>query len=674
MQQISFFNDLKDLSPFFWNKDQSIKLYNDFTPTVGHFFFKKSKKKPGEQKRIYLCLFKNNLIMSKTKEWLKSYKSLDLTKNFVTLTRLTGLNGAFRYGFKLSYNKKQIEILAKDSHEMDNFLYRLKKHVVQNDFKGRYELKDKLGAGSYAEVFVIEDKLTHTKYAGKVFNLDSLKSSQSSKAVIMNEIVIQRHMEHENIVKLHEVCEADNQVILIQELVEGRRLLDYVIQNSPLPEKKCIFLMKQLLEAAIYVHATGFMHRDLKLENIMITGEEEGNEKLQVKILDFGLAAQSDNSDFLKKSGTPGYVAPEVFAVETYNNKVDVFSLGVILYTMLCGKSPFVGPDRKTVLNLNRKCEYNMRGRAWTKISSNAKDLVSRMMEADPSKRYSCKEALEHPWFTLVYLNGVQPVINNPKFMVLSNQHIFASRQNSPNQLNSGNNTPSNNQKSATDRTFEQVKHTADARVASTLETGRSQSTRIFDIHRRNGIFQNQNLLQIPNHLHLQNPVSNAMLSSAGSNEEKTEVSSVDDGINKSSIKTFYKISLGSNQGSSAFELNMSEKKKTYGQSTTLDQEVAKENPDIKDIVITYKGGDSLKKGYPYGDSSMVAQMYVNAYGVPSLDGIPETKDDNKQSCDATFEGAIDCEAQIPKSGMVFKALNQEFRAILTGRRREIPV
>ena len=150
----------------------------------------------------------------------------------------------------------------------------------------------------------------------------------------------------------------------------------------------------------------------------------------------------------------------------------------------------------------------------------------------------SCKNPFHFFSFKILYKVFLIP-LNDHFFVlffvrVLSNQHIFASRQNSPNQLNSSINTPTNNQKSATDRTFEQLKPLGvEGAVRSTLETGRTQSTRIFDIQRRNGIFQNQNLLQIPYQIHLNNPVSAAMLSSAGSNEEKTEVSSVDDGINK---------------------------------------------------------------------------------------------------------------------------------------------
>jgi len=193
---------------------------------------------------------------------------------------------------------------------------------------------------------LIEDKLTRTKYAAKIFN-SNLKEAHTSKvtpnfpnktliskAIIMNEVVIQRQLEHEHIVKLHEVCETETKIVIVLEYVEGSRLLDYVIKYSPFTEKKSIIMMKQLLEATIYLHKKGFIHRDLKLENIMIADEGENSDKITLKILDFGLSASADNSDFLKKSGTPGYLAPEIFLAEPYTNKVDVFSLGVVLYTL----------------------------------------------------------------------------------------------------------------------------------------------------------------------------------------------------------------------------------------------------------------------------------------------------------------------------------------------------
>lgn len=150
----------------------------------------------------------------------------------------------------------------------------------------------------------------------------------------MNEIVVQRKMEHENIVKLHEVYESENRIVLVIEYVEGKRLLDYVVQHAPLPEKKAIMLMKQILDATIYIHNLGFIHRDIKLENMMINGEKDNNDNSTIKMLDFGLSVSADNVEFLKRSGTPGYVAPEIFLGELYTCKVDVFSIGVILYTM----------------------------------------------------------------------------------------------------------------------------------------------------------------------------------------------------------------------------------------------------------------------------------------------------------------------------------------------------
>lgn len=145
---------------------------------------------------------------------------------------------------------------------------------------------------------------------------------------------MQRQLDHPHIVKLHEIHEYDGKVVIVLEYAEGRRMLDYVMEHAPFPEKKCVLLMKQLLEATIYIHSHGIIHRDIKLENTIVTRENDGGDAPCLKILDFGLAVAVDNTSFLKKSGTPGYVAPEVFQSDVYGTKIDVFSLGVVLYTM----------------------------------------------------------------------------------------------------------------------------------------------------------------------------------------------------------------------------------------------------------------------------------------------------------------------------------------------------
>jgi len=133
---------------------------------------------------------------------------------------------------------------------------------------------------------------------------------------------------------LHEVFETPSHIILVMEYAKGERLIDYVIEHSPLPEKEAMIIMKELLEGLVHLHSLDILHRDLKLENIMMYKEKKDSERITLKLIDFGLSVKSNNIELFKRSGTPGYVAPEVLLAETYDTLVDVFSAGVILFTM----------------------------------------------------------------------------------------------------------------------------------------------------------------------------------------------------------------------------------------------------------------------------------------------------------------------------------------------------
>jgi len=137
----------------FWSKDNIVTDNKRLNLSTGCFFNKKSKKKFGELKSLYLYIHKNYLIASKNKEWTsKQYKSVDLSKNFVILQRLPASSGKYSSGIALSYNKKRIELYTKTTDELNQFIYQLKKSVIQVNFEELYTLENKLGSGSYADV------------------------------------------------------------------------------------------------------------------------------------------------------------------------------------------------------------------------------------------------------------------------------------------------------------------------------------------------------------------------------------------------------------------------------------------------------------------------------------------------------------------------------------------
>jgi len=141
-----------------------------------------------------------------------------------------------------------------------------------------------------------------------------------------------RKLEHDNIIKLFEVYESDNHIYLVLELLHGGELFDRIVRKGQYSEKDACVLMRNLLSALAYMHSKGFMHRDLKPENLILKDNEND---WDIKIADFGLSTVIKCEEFLfKRCGTPGYVAPEILADEKYDEKVDVFSAGVILYIL----------------------------------------------------------------------------------------------------------------------------------------------------------------------------------------------------------------------------------------------------------------------------------------------------------------------------------------------------
>lgn len=141
-----------------------------------------------------------------------------------------------------------------------------------------------------------------------------------------------RKLGHENIIKLYEVHESDSFIYLVLELLRGGELFERIVKKGIYTEKDAAILMKKLLSALDFMHSKGIMHRDIKPENLIL---KDMDNNYDVKIADFGLATIVQQNEYLfRRCGTPGYVAPEILADERYDQKVDVFSAGVILYIL----------------------------------------------------------------------------------------------------------------------------------------------------------------------------------------------------------------------------------------------------------------------------------------------------------------------------------------------------
>lgn len=216
------------------------------------------------------------------------------------------------------------------------------------------------------------------------------------------------------------------------DYVKGEELLDYIVKHQKLKESEASTIIEQLLRSIKYIHSKGIIHRDLKPENMMINPET-----LKLKLIDFGLSSYflEDNS-LHTKVGTPTYAAPEVILGD-YSKEADLWSVGIICYVMLTGCPPFQADNMKALFQsiVNANTPYYVSD--WKHVSKEAKEFVKGLIVADPEKRMTVDEALNHPWIQhrKKYDNKIEPevfeklskfkvpdILKKEVFLILANQ------------------------------------------------------------------------------------------------------------------------------------------------------------------------------------------------------------------------------------------------------------
>ncbi|KAI6214109.1 Protein kinase domain-containing protein [Aphelenchoides besseyi] len=228
-------------------------------------------------------------------------------------------------------------------------------------------------------------------------NASTKKALKGKEESLENEIKVLRKLRHANIVQLYDTYEERAYVYLVMELVTGGELFDRIVQKGSYTERDASNLIKQVLEAVSFMHNNGVVHRDLKPENLLYYNEDEDS---KIMISDFGLSKTEDSGLMATACGTPGYVAPEVLQQKPYGKAVDVWSIGVIAYILLCGYPPFYDENDANLFAQIIKGEYEFDSPYWDEISDSAKDFISHLMCCDPERRYSCEQALAHPWIS----------------------------------------------------------------------------------------------------------------------------------------------------------------------------------------------------------------------------------------------------------------------------------
>jgi calcium/calmodulin-dependent protein kinase I len=284
--------------------------------------------------------------------------------------------------------------------------------ITDSLVKETYEIGKVLGHGASGKVYQVTHKVTGQSFACKVVKKNSSMNDAQSMST---EIEIMKRIRHRNIVSMYELYETPKCLWIILELVDGGDLHHYLAHTVHYNEVMASKQFKQVLAGLHYLHSLGVVHRDLKLDNILLHG---AGANADLKIADFGLSAlvrlEEDGYDAGESSkrknyrqlkdmwGTKEYFAPEVVDM-AYGPQADVWALGCVLYEMLCGEQAFPvreGDKEHTFYGRIKAGEFDMARPVWSKISKEAKDLIKRMLVVDPGTRLSASEALLHPWIT----------------------------------------------------------------------------------------------------------------------------------------------------------------------------------------------------------------------------------------------------------------------------------
>ena len=269
-------------------------------------------------------------------------------------------------------------------------IIKLKQTVETN-----YNISDVIGYGTFSKVRLAESKeIPGDFYAIKIIDKELLKGNEDT---LEKEISILNLLQHPNIIEIVEVYEDKSKIYLVMELERGGELFDRIIEKGSYPEKDAADLVKQILSAVAYMHSKGVIHRDLKAENLLYHTKENNS---KIMISDFGLSAMEDTDIMRTACGTLGYVAPEVLSKKPYGKPVDVWSIGVITYILLCGYQPFYDENDYNLASQILHGDLTFDSPDWDEISDEAKDFVSKLMCVDVDKRLTCEQALQHIWIT----------------------------------------------------------------------------------------------------------------------------------------------------------------------------------------------------------------------------------------------------------------------------------
>lgn len=278
-------------------------------------------------------------------------------------------------------NEQQFEIIE------EKITNPLGEPVIKRYARGKF-----LGKGGFAKCYECTNLETKKVTAAKIIPKSTLQKSRQ-RAKLLSEIKIHRSLQHPNVVQFEHVFEDSQNVYILLELCNNQSLNDLIKRRKRLTEIEVQCYIFQIVQALKYLHLNRIIHRDLKLGNLFLS------DKMELKLGDFGLAAklEFDNEKRHTVCGTPNYIAPEILENKIgHSYEVDVWSLGVVIYTLIIGRPPFETPEVKSTYKKIKMCAYSFP--EHIPFSDNVRNIISKILQLDPSKRPTLDEIMQHPF------------------------------------------------------------------------------------------------------------------------------------------------------------------------------------------------------------------------------------------------------------------------------------
>ncbi|KAJ1942954.1 serine/threonine protein kinase, partial [Linderina macrospora] len=328
-----------------------------------------------------------------------------------------------RIGFMQAINADPSDVALEYSIEMTGLRNQT---VGQPKFDPKvldvYDFKNEVGSGNFAKVWMAIHKPSGKTCACKVINKKRHLFSSGLSKVFEREVSILKQLRHAHIVPLDELHIDKDRIYIFMEYLDGGDLYAYLVEHRAFSESACRPIFKQICSAVRYLHSNGVTHRDLKLDNILIKKAPDGT-IASVKIADFGLARAVNDGDLMRTiCGTPSYLAPEIIcrnsASTPYSKSVDIWALGVVLYTLHLNSFPFsntklMGETGRSIESYLMASKLKGTNVEYNKLSESLRKLIESMLDVDPELRITIDATIVHPWMQTSE-NGVPGPVLEP--------------------------------------------------------------------------------------------------------------------------------------------------------------------------------------------------------------------------------------------------------------------